>query len=346
MVRAKKGLGFSLIFTLLLLSLIGHSTCYYLCEGKANDQSILDALWLSIISITTIGYGDFYASTFWGRLSTLVFIIMIGMSAFTVFLGMMIDWTTNMILKGKYGMGSVIAQNHILIVNFPSEKRVRRMIEEIQSDPSRGRHEVVVISDTLESLPFEIPNVLFVHGSPLESETYYRANIEGADLAIVLAPSYGDPHSDAVVASAVAVIESIRPDIRSVAECLSENHCVLFKTAHCDSIIQGMKIIDHMLVQEVYDPGIAQMLDVITSNIRGATLFSTRVEDTKPGIRYSDIAKMLLDKDINFLCVNRGKTSHTSFQGFSPETDDRVIYIAATRLTWPQLLKEAQMTDE
>lgn len=338
-VRSQKELGIILVAALVLVSILGNAACFYLCQGRQAGDSIGDCLWYSIISITTIGYGDFYATTLGARLGTVFFIVLLGLSGFTIFLGMIIDWVTDMALKGQIGMAKAIAYDHVLIVNFPSACRVRRLIEELQADPARSGREIVVISDSIERLPFDIHNVLFVNGSTLAVETYKQAGIDKSQLAIVLATSYSDSKSDAVVASTVSVIESINPDVHTVAECLDDNHKGLFNSVNCDSIVQGAKITDNLLVQEVSDPGIAQMIDVVTSNTKGMTLFSTEVPQAYPGMEYNKIAKSLLDKDINILCVNRGIETYTSFRGLSPAEGDRIIYIAATRYNWNSLFE-------
>lgn len=347
--RNNKQLSLSLILGFIIFCLLGNAACFYLFDGYQKGDNLSDAfsfgdaLWASIITITTIGYGDFYAQSMGARIGMVFFIIIFGMSMFTVFLGMMIDWTTDMILKGKYGMGMALASHHVLIINFPSEARVKRLINELKSDLTRGQKEVVIISDKIDKLPFDMPDVLFIHGSPLEEETYKRARIDSAALALVLATSYDDVNSDAVVASTVSVIENLRHDIHTVAECLDDKHRLLFKSVQCDSIIQSLKITDHMLVQEVFDPGVAQMIDVITSNTKGSTLFSTEVAAPLPQKCYNEIAKALRDKDINVISVNRGTESHTSLKEIHPQENDRLIYIAASRLSWEALMKQADV---
>lgn len=96
------------------------------------------------------------------------------------------------------------------------------------------------------------------------------ARIDDCRMAIVLSPDYADRSSDAVVAAAVSVIDRIKPDIYIVAECGDAKHLPLFESCHCDSVVLGMSIAGNLLVQEVHDPGIAQLIDVLTSNRRGS----------------------------------------------------------------------------
>ena len=51
-----------------------------------------------------------------------------------------------------------------------------------------------------------------------------------------------------------------------------------------------------------------------------------------------DVAKNLLDENINLIAISRGGESVTSFASLSPDVGDRVIYAAATRHSWTELL--------
>jgi voltage-gated potassium channel len=338
-ISARRALGFGLILGLLTISLIGNALCYYLFDRPTKpDLTIGDALWYSIISMTTIGYGDHFAESTGARVGTVIFIVVIGLSTFTVFLGMLIDSLTDSILRGQRGMRTAMASNHILIVNFPSESRTVQLIEEIRSDPHRKNVEIVVVTDQISRLPFSYENVQFVHGSPLQAETYERARMRDAKMVIVLSPSYSDPNSDAVVASAVSVIDSIQSEARIVAECLDEKHRMLFKSVHCDAIVFGLKITGNLLVQELNDPGVVQMINVITSNLEGTTLYSARVEAARPERTYGQMAKSLTDHDVSLISVNRGAESITAYRSLQPEVGDAVIYIADRRSTWQELL--------
>jgi len=331
------------VLLMLVLSIFGNATCFYVFERGADESIGLDdALWYSVISITTIGYGDFYPSSVGGRLGTFVFVILLGLGTFTVFLGMAIDWVTELSLREKRGMSSVIASGHILIINFPSADRVRQLIHELKSDPRHTNREIVIISDRIEELPFEGEHLLFVKGSVLEPETYERAKVSEARMAIVLATSYEDPNSDAVVASTVAVIEGLRPEIHVVAECLNDRHKMLFDSVRCDAIVLSMKLSGNLLAQEVHDPGVSQLVDTITSNVTGTTLFSTEIDQSESSTSYNELAKGLLDADINLICIGRGDESLTSFVSLYPEAGDRAIYAAQQRYSWPELLAAAK----
>jgi len=339
--RADRKLGVGLATSLVAISILGNAICFWAFDGQQAGASFADALWYSIISITTIGYGDISAQSLGARLGTIFFVVLLGLATFTILLSMIVDTITSLAMKGQFGMGIAIAHDHCLLVNFPSEIRVKRLIAELKSDPHLGGHEIVVVTNQVERLPFEIDNVLFIHGSPLERETYERAGLGKAALALVLATREGDPASDAVVSSAVSVINAMRPDVRIVAECLDEKHDLLFDAVNCSAVVHGTKIMDHLLVQEVADPGVSMLVEVITSNIVGTTVFSTAVGEVPAGLCYNTLAKALLDADINLMAANRDNQSRTSFRDLPALRGDHVLYIAQTRLDWTELLAAA-----
>lgn len=338
-VRVKPGIGLLAVGVLVAVSMLGNAATYFYFEGVRPDPpSALDSLWYSIVSITTIGYGDHFPVTTGGRIGAVIFVVLFGLSTFTVFLGMLIDWGTEFALQSRKGLGRAIVNSHVLIVNFPNAARVKRIIEELRSDPQHADREIVVLTNQIEELPWVLENVIFVHGSPLERESFERAGAATAELALILAPSYADPSSDAVVASAASVLESIRADVYTVAECLHEEHRPLFRSVRCDAVVPVLEIGNRLLVQEIGDHGVGRMIEVISTNLEGDTLYSTAVPAGEAGeLSYVKLAQKLLEKGVNVLGVNRGPDAHTTYTDLYPEPGDRVVYLARNRKTWKEL---------
>jgi voltage-gated potassium channel len=336
--RARRWTGFAFVGLLLALAIVGNAVTFHTFDRAVAPQLTWgDAFWYSFISITTIGYGDFSAHTPGARVGTVVFIALIGLTTFSVFFGMLIDWFSQVVSQAQKGLGRVMAKEHVLIVNFPSATRVRQLIDELRADPDHAQAEVVIVADALEELPFTLDGVLFVRGSVHDAETYERARVRQARFAVVLSRDYSDPNSDAIVAAAAGVIDSLHPEIQLVAECLDERHRALFTAVRCDAIVPGLHITGNLLVQESHDPGVAELVQLLTSSQTGATLYSTQVTTPSPH-DYATLAKRLVDHGFSLLAVRRGAQALTRIGGLSPQTGDTVLYVADARRRWPELL--------
>ncbi|MEE8466542.1 MAG: ion channel, partial [Dehalococcoidia bacterium] len=335
-VRRRRGVGAGFVLAALLISITGNAMTFFFFErGARPDLSIGDSFWYSMISITTIGYGDLTANTIGSRFGTIFFITLLGLTAFTASAGMLISWLLELQLKERTGMGRLFVKQHILIINYPNESRVRHIIDEFTSDPKHQNDEIAIISDRVETLPFSHPNVYFVHGSPLETETYERAAIAEAQKAIVLSTGYDDPSSDSIVASAVSVLHRLNPKVIATAECIDPKHAVLFEDMENVSLVFPLQLANNLLVQESQDPGVSLLAQVITSNQMEGTLLSIPLESVPDNpVSYRYVAKHMLDRDINLVGIVRNGTVHLRFVGLFPALDDVLVYIGSSRLEW------------
>lgn len=337
--RRRRGLGVLFLVGTLAISVIGNTLSFFYFERVIESPpNLVESFWYSVVSITTIGYGDYYATTNPARVAAAIFIIFIGLAAFTTSVGMFVDWIVEIRDRERSGMGTPTARGHLLIVNFPSESRVRQIINEFSTDAEHKDREIIIVTDEIERLPFGIVNVSFVRGSPLEGETYRRASIDHASQAIVLSTSYDDPRSDSFVASVAFVIEGLNPTTKIVAECLDPKHVVLFNKSDRVSLVYTLSVAANLLVQEAQDPGVTLLAQAITSNEVEGTLATTTV-DGELGFdsSYKTIASKLLDQDVNLVGVVRDGHVILSFQGQVCTSGDTLVYIDSSRRDWSQL---------
>ena len=153
-----------------------------------------------------------------------------------------------------------------------------------------------------------------------------------------MSTGYDDPNSDSVAASIVSILEHLAPEIRSVAEILNVDHSLLFQGAKNASLVYSFRMSNNLIVHEVQDPGVNMLTHAITSNLIEGTLMSTMVTGNgAPSLPYRDVAKRLLDHDVNLVGVIRGKNVHVRFNDIALAENDRLVYICAMRHDWPAL---------
>ena len=88
----------------------------------------------------------------------------------------------------------------------------------------------------------------------------------------------------------------------------------------------------NLLVQELHDPGVARVIEEITSNQKGNTLFSLQVEGGIDWDNYNLLAKALLDRKVNLLAVTQDEKTHTLFEDIRPQEGDVLVYVAHQRI--------------
>ena len=335
-IRRRRELGVSLLASVLVLSIIGNSVTFYVFDGRDQNLSIWDSLWYSIVSITTIGYGDLSAESLGARIGTGVFIIVVGLAAFTSTLGLMVDWFVQLKYKERRGMGSSRAREHLLIVNFPNESRIRQIIDEYTRDDEHRNREILLVTNQIEELPFSIKNVSFIRGSPLEQETFVRASIADARQAIILSTSVDDLRTDSLVASIAFVMEHMNPQMSIVAECQDPKHAVLFNVSDRVSLVYTTRVANNLLVQEAQDPGVTLLTETITSNVTEIeeTVVTTKLKACPAvDMSYTEAAKRLLDYGVNLVGVIRQGALIVGFEQMSLTEDDSLVYISKQRHT-------------
>jgi len=334
--RRRRGQGFSVVLMALFIAFMGNTACYLYFDGAVKPElTVWDAFWYSTISIATIGYGDYFAVTTGGRIGVIVFVLGMGLTSFTALLGMMVDRMMQINFKELHGMATVHSKDHILLINFPDAVRVEQIIEELRRDVEYKERDVVIVAESLDTLPFEKPDIFFVKGSPLQADTLQRAGLERASLAMVLADS-SNPSSDGLVAAIINLLEHLRPDVKTVAECLDSRHDILFRSTRCDSIVYTHRILNNLLVQEVQDAGVAAVLSELTANESKSGFYACHAEAT-PEVTYLEMAKSMTDKGERLIAVTRDHKNHVMLNGLRSQKDDVVVYIGDRRRSWSDL---------
>jgi len=110
----------------------------------SNINSFVSAIWYSIVTLTTVGYGDYYPVTGAGRLISLIFIL--GSMGILGYLISQLNYKIQKYMEAKkYGFGGIKTKGHTII--FGLNKFSAQVMDEIISV---GKQIVIVCNDKSE----------------------------------------------------------------------------------------------------------------------------------------------------------------------------------------------------
>lgn len=264
-------LGFNLIF----------GAGFYLAEHPGRPAiTFADACWWAMVTMTTVGYGDFFPVTFAGRFLVGYPCFIIGIGLIGYLLGAVANGVIAQLTAKRKGLMKITHTGHYLICNCPKVEKVLILVEELRARTQVKDLHIVLIDATLSEAPPEFVNlgVDFVKGSPTEEDVLERANLRHCAGVVVLAR---DPLLDVCDAETFAtgsVLEQLSQDyqvnIPVVVELVSRKNTRLMSRARTDGVISAEGIADRLLVQELLSPGCTAVIDELISSRQGAEFYT------------------------------------------------------------------------
>ncbi|XP_059422602.1 calcium-activated potassium channel subunit alpha-1a isoform X2 [Carassius carassius] len=198
-------------------------------ENFQNSQplSYWECVYLLMVTMSTVGYGDVCARTTLGRLF-MVFFILGGLAMFASYVPEIIELIGN---RKKYG-GSYSAVNgrkHIVVCGHITLESVSNFLKDfLHKDRDDVNVEIVFLHNISPNLELEalfkrhFTQVEFYQGSVLNPHDLARVKIESADACLILANKYcADPDAeDASNIMRVISIKNYHPKIRIITQML------------------------------------------------------------------------------------------------------------------------------
>ncbi|XP_044033657.1 calcium-activated potassium channel subunit alpha-1 isoform X8 [Siniperca chuatsi] len=198
-------------------------------ENFQNSQALSywECVYLLMVTMSTVGYGDVYAKTTLGRLF-MVFFILGGLAMFASYVPEIIELIGN---RKKYG-GSYSAVNgrkHIVVCGHITLESVSNFLKDfLHKDRDDVNVEIVFLHNISPNLELEalfkrhFTQVEFYQGSVLNPHDLARVKIESADACLILANKYcADPDAeDASNIMRVISIKNYHPKIRIITQML------------------------------------------------------------------------------------------------------------------------------
>ncbi|HBB35311.1 MAG TPA: cag pathogenicity island protein Cag26 [Cyanobacteria bacterium UBA8803] len=269
---------FLIIGTILIVSAIG----LFLLEP---NLSLSDALWWSIVTVTTVGYGDIAPVTIGGRLIATVNMFL-GIGVLATFSATLASILIDRKNKEELGMRSYNFENHIILCEWNA--RSRAILKELRLDAQTAKMPIVLIAN-LDRKPLEDPNLFFIQGN-VSDETLNRANLVKASTVIILGDdSLDDTARDAKVILSTLTIESINSQVYTIVELVNEGYIQTCKRAKADEIIVSSELSSMLISQATLNHGITKVISDLLSSQDGNQLYKIAIPPSKVGSSFVEV---------------------------------------------------------
>jgi voltage-gated potassium channel len=155
-----------------------------LVEPAGTALALFDqALWWSIVTSTTVGYGDLYPVSTAGRIVATILPIFMGIGIGAAFITHMASCLIERRDKKMHGEKPYKGSGHILLVGYTED--TEHLVEQIQKDEAHATRDLVLLADLPRHPLQELENLIFIRGRLDTIKALNQANTGQADRIII-----------------------------------------------------------------------------------------------------------------------------------------------------------------
>lgn len=219
----------------------GTAGTYALRDQFAGVTTPTDALYFTVVTASTVGYGDVTAPTPYGRLFT-VSLVVLGTASFALALGSVLGPAIQARLSRA--LGTMTSQqlepleDHVLVLGYGD--LTEPLVEELTAS---GVTFLVVTADTDHASMLRDHDIDVLVGDPSDDDPLHDADIEHAR-AVVAATD-----DDADDAFAVLTARELNPDVRIVAAATVRENVEKLRRAGADTVLSPAAIGGQLLAR-------------------------------------------------------------------------------------------------
>jgi len=251
----------------LFLILAALMSAQILIIWAVEDLSFFESIWITMTTVSTVGYGDFAPKTYVGRISTILIMFVGAITLLTLIVSDFIEYRfyrRERIITGRwiYKM-----KDHIVIINTPrtgGAQYFMRFASQVRAVPGYETIPIMLLTRQFpDALPTELSDcgVVHFHGSGSDPEALKAVHIGSARHIIVLAADEADPGSDSLTFDIAHRLSESNLGGKTTLECVSDRNRERFKALGIRTIIRPVRTYPEIMVRAVVAPGSEKVLE-------------------------------------------------------------------------------------
>ncbi|MEO1085126.1 MAG: ion channel [Acidobacteriota bacterium] len=290
------------------------------------EMSLPDSIWWSIVTLTTVGYGDIAPQTLAGRTIGAV-LMFFGIGILSMLTASIASIFVQRKLLKERGMGSSQWENHIIICQW--NHRAQEILAELRADPRTADAAIVLLAD-IHQKPVDDRRVELIAGA-VDDANLRRAGIERASTVIILGDLELPAHArDAQVVLATLAVENLNPDAHTIVELADESNSAHCRRAQADEVICGDQISSRLIASAALDHGLSHFVTELVSQSYGTNLETLSLPQDLVGKTFFDaLIDFKKSQNVTVVGVDRGSDVVSNPPvDFALKAGDRLVVLA------------------
>ncbi|MAM14109.1 MAG: hypothetical protein CMF90_00415 [Candidatus Marinimicrobia bacterium] len=286
---------------LFITMILGGVVLQWLETGDISKGN--NPFWWAIVTMTTVGYGDFSPETPEGRMFA-VFIMFAGITLVSLLTASISSiFVAQKIREGK-GLEKLNLSDHFILCGWNSN--ANKIINSIQLlNHNQRKIDLVLINDLSEEeitqlkTRFSKIKIHFVSGDFAQEETLHRASIVDSDTVIIIPNNLDNDQNshDEKTIFATLTIKSIDASIRVVAYLLDRENLTHIKRAEADEVVVSDDFSLNILASHVIDPGVPQLSNQLINTNSDSRFIRKLIPQNFVGKKYGELFNHYRDKN-------------------------------------------------
>ncbi|MFJ8246053.1 potassium channel family protein [Peribacillus asahii] len=283
----------SIVFVFLFL----FGTLIHLIEPDTFPK-ITDGIWWVIVTIATVGYGDYAPKTLVGRIIGTI-LILTGVGILTSYFASIAKVAISKEEQFLNGTKTFNGSNHYIIVGW--NERSKTIIEEIHE----RRHEqaIVLIDNTLRQHPLPRTNIHFVHGRATVDDVLLKANIREASLVLITTDfKQNEMQTDMFSILTLLAVKGLNPNVYCLVEILTQEQKENARRAGADGLVETNKFASEYILHFLLSGHAVE----IQGEWFGIHIAELAMQHEWAHLTFQQLSNLLLEQDILLIGIMRG----------------------------------------